>query len=124
MLHRIAHTLSNDSLQRPIDPRSEAGLWDIDVDGEIRMPLRPERNEFVNRYRGYRMRNLAPDYPPRLIGIANASNSERHLAVSDPVLIGNGEVVALVMAGGVSTPLLQITSAKAAAPAVPALESN
>lgn len=78
------------------------------------------RNEFVTRYRGYRMRSMAPDYPRVLVGIANAANSEKGMTQEPPVLIGNPEVASRVVAGGAVTPLLQFTPATA----VMALESH
>lgn len=78
--------------------------------------------EFVTRYRGYRMRSLVPDYPRVLTGIANAKNSERGAEQEPPVLIGNPEIAARVIAGGTATPLLQFTPASAVP--VMALESN
>lgn len=56
--------------------------------------------EFENRYRGYAMRSETPDYPPTLIGIAEAHNSRNGLATERPRLIGNAGIAAQVMHGG------------------------
>lgn len=68
------------------------------------------RNEFVNRYRAYRMRSETPDYPRTLIGMSEATNSKNGVAhVEAPTLIGNPEVAARVLQGGSTKPLLQVT---------------
>lgn len=64
------------------------------------------RNEFVSRYRGYKMRSETPDYPPVLIGLADAQNSRQGFGKSAPVLIGNAEQAKRVMLGGTDKPLL------------------
>ena len=56
--------------------------------------------EFENRYRGYAMRSETPDYPPVLIGIAQAHNEQKGHKSDLPRLIGNAEQAGLVMAGG------------------------
>jgi len=56
--------------------------------------------EFENRYRGYRMRGDRPDYPPILVGIADAHNAQAGFKAEPPVLIGNVEKAQAVMAGG------------------------
>lgn len=67
------------------------------------------RNEFVNRYRGYRMRSETPDYLPVLIGIAEAANSKAGFAIDAPLLIGNAKTAKAVLAGGSNKPLLGVT---------------
>jgi len=67
------------------------------------------RNEFVNRYRGYRMRSARPDYPHRLIGLAEAQNTREGLPIAPPILIGDVQQAKQVMAGGTPTPLLTLT---------------
>jgi hypothetical protein len=67
------------------------------------------RNEFVNRYRGYRMRSETPDYLPVLIGIAEAANSKAGFAIDAPLLIGNAKAAKAVLAGGSNKPLLGVT---------------
>lgn len=69
------------------------------------------RNEFSTRYRGYRVRSLAPDYPPVLIGIADAENGQRGFGDTQPVLIGAPDQARLVMERGSNRPMLQITQA-------------
>ncbi|WP_150587108.1 DUF6475 domain-containing protein, partial [Pandoraea communis] len=49
------------------------------------------KNEFVNRYRGYRGRSQVPEYPPLLIGIAETTNTRAGLQSQGPVLIGNAD---------------------------------
>ncbi|SCU75544.1 conserved hypothetical protein [Cupriavidus necator] len=67
------------------------------------------RNEFVNRYRGYRMRSETPDYPPHLIGMAEAQNAKSGFQVEAPLLLGNPEAAAKVMRQGSNAPLLTVT---------------
>ncbi|VVE68888.1 bacteriophage protein [Pandoraea anapnoica] len=67
------------------------------------------RNEFVNRYRGYRGRSQVPEYPPVLVGIAEAANTRNHFQSAAPVLIGNAEIARRVMLGGSATPLVGYT---------------
>lgn len=66
-------------------------------------------NEFVKRYRGYRLRREAADYPARLIGIHEAEN---HMAEA-PVLIGNPAKADAVLKGGSNAPLIGIHRAGA-----------
>ena len=67
------------------------------------------RNEFVNRYRGYRMRSEIPEYPPTLIGISEASNSKSGYAHTEPpMLIGNEERAKKVIGNGSDKPLLPV----------------
>jgi hypothetical protein len=67
--------------------------------------------EFQNRYRGYRMRDETPEYPPVLIGMANAHNSKAGFRENPPILIGDERKAALVRLGGTTTPLLGMKSA-------------
>ena len=69
------------------------------------------RNEFVNRYRGYRMRSERPDYPAHLIGIAEAANAKGNFMVAPPLLLGDAKQAQLVALGGTDKPLLQVTTA-------------
>lgn len=64
------------------------------------------RNEFVNRYRGYRMRSETPEYLPVLIGIAEAQNNRTGQKSAPPVLIGNPDVAQRVMLAGQDKPTL------------------
>jgi hypothetical protein len=70
------------------------------------------RNEFVNRYRGYRGRNQIPDYSPVLIGIAEAQNSKQGHAIEPPMLLGDAKRAEKVMIGGSSTQILAIEQMK------------
>ncbi|MDM8356657.1 DUF6475 domain-containing protein [Pandoraea communis] len=67
------------------------------------------KNEFVNRYRGYRGRSQVPEYPPLLIGIAETTNTRAGFQSQGPVLIGNAELAAAVQVGGTNTPLVGYT---------------
>jgi len=69
------------------------------------------RNEFVNRYRGFRERSGTPDYPRHLIGMAEANNSRAGMAVEAPTLVGDVKAARKVYMGGGDTPVLQITHA-------------
>lgn len=75
------------------------------------------RNEFVNRYRGYRGRSEIPEYPPVLIGVAEAHNRKSGFQVEAPVLIGNPDAARRVLAGGSSVPVLQFQQMAPAAAA-------
>lgn len=70
--------------------------------------------EFENRYRGYAMRGEVPDYPPVLIGIAQAYNEQKGYQSPSPTLIGVAENAQLVMKGGASAPMIGITRADTA----------
>ncbi|WP_250538781.1 MULTISPECIES: DUF6475 domain-containing protein [unclassified Caballeronia] len=65
--------------------------------------------EFVNRYRGYKMRSETPDYPPVLIGMAEAQNNRQGFESGAPVLIGNAEQAKRVLSGGTEKPLIAFT---------------
>ncbi|VVE47127.1 bacteriophage protein [Pandoraea communis] len=67
------------------------------------------KNEFVNRYRGYRGRSQVPEYPPLLIGIAETTNTRAGLQSQGPVLIGNADAARAIVAGGSDTPLVGYT---------------
>ena len=68
------------------------------------------KNEFSNRYRGYRSRSIVPDYPPVLVGMSEANNSkEGHQWNEAPTLIGNPKVAQDVMLLGTNKPMLAIT---------------
>ena len=71
---------------------------------------------FENRYRGYRMRGEIPEYPPVLIGIANAQNALDGRTREQPVLIGDGVRAKQVLAGGVTTPLIPMRVASEVTP--------
>lgn len=67
--------------------------------------------EFENRYRGYRMRDDTPEYPPVLIGMANAHNSQQGFRQNPPILIGDERRANTVRLGGTTAPLLGMKSA-------------
>lgn len=64
--------------------------------------------EFENRYRGYSARSETPEYPPVLIGISEAQNSQKGFEVEPPTLIGNPEQAKITLSGGTSVPLIGI----------------
>jgi hypothetical protein len=72
------------------------------------------RNEFVNRYRGYRGRSEIPEYPPVLIGLAEASNRKVGFDSEPPVLIGNPVTAQAVMQRGSNAPLLEFNQMRPA----------
>jgi hypothetical protein len=65
------------------------------------------KNEFVNRYRGYKMRSQTPDYPPVLIGISEANNGKRGYNIEAPTLVGDQAQARLVLSGGSNKPILE-----------------
>jgi hypothetical protein len=77
------------------------------------------RNEFVNRYRGYRMRSEIPEYVPVLIGMAEAANNEAGLRSQPPSLIGEARAAYAVMTGGGNKPLIEITQIRPQTPLLP-----
>lgn len=62
--------------------------------------------EFENRYRSYSTRGETPEYPPVLIGIAEAHNDANGLRSRAPRLIGNPSEAERVMSGGGNTDLI------------------
>lgn len=67
------------------------------------------RNEFETRYRGYKTRNDVREYPPRLVGLAEAQNEQKGFPSDPPVLIGNPEIARKVLENGSDKPALLIT---------------
>lgn len=64
--------------------------------------------EFQARYRAYRQRGEIPDYPPRLIGIANAQNGAQGEQKLPTILIGDPEKArAVILSGGSSVRLVK-----------------
>lgn len=84
------------------------------------------RNEFVNRYRGYRGRSEIPEYPPVLIGLAEANNRKGGFEIEAPILIGNPDLAQRVLTGGSNTPVLafQQMAPAAAAKALQLVDSR
>lgn len=62
--------------------------------------------EFENRYRGFKSRNEVPEYPPKLIGIAEAHNAKEGFTPPHPVLIGNKEKARAVQFCGTEKPMI------------------
>lgn len=90
---------------------TEMGGWiDLGRKTEDEWPF--VRNEFVNRYRGYKMRSEVPDYPPHLIGMSEAQNSKAGFRIDPPLLLGNPEMAATVARKGSDAQILQVTMAK------------
>lgn len=71
--------------------------------------------EFENRYRGYRMRNECPEYPPILVGLSEAQNAQAGFEGEGPTLIGDQMLAQRVVAYGSLQPLLQMCQASALA---------
>ncbi len=67
------------------------------------------RNEWINRYRGYRMRNEIPSYPSVLIGMTEAENKLQGWESGALILIGDTKTARLVLAGGTNMALLDFT---------------
>ena len=62
--------------------------------------------EFENRYRGYAMRGEKPEYPPVMIGMAEASNRSEGFSSQPPVLVGDETKALAVMQSGTEKPLI------------------
>lgn len=58
------------------------------------------RNQFVALYRSYRTRAVLPEYPPKLIGVAEAHNGSHGFRVAPPIMLGDQERAAAVLRGG------------------------
>jgi hypothetical protein len=89
----------------------------IDMGGWVYIGAKDEKEwpfvakEFQNRYRGYRMRDETPEYPPVMIGLANAHNSKTGFRENPPILIGDERKAHQVRMGGTTAPLLGMKSA-------------
>ncbi|WP_175804967.1 DUF6475 domain-containing protein [Burkholderia ambifaria] len=84
---------------------AEMGGWVlVGGKGEEEWPF--VRNEFVNRYRGYKMRSETPEYLPVLIGMAEAQNNRTGHKSQPPVLIGDARAAHRVMLAGQDKPML------------------
>ena len=57
--------------------------------------------EFENRYRGYTLRSEKPEYPPKLVGLAESMNTQTGFVAKPPRLIGNPVLAQRVFSGGV-----------------------
>lgn len=62
--------------------------------------------EFEQRYRTFASRGEKPEYPPVLIGQAEAENTRNGLGQEPPVLIGDADGALAVMQAGTSAPSL------------------
>lgn len=93
---------------------ADMGGWvEIGTKNEEEWPFL--RNEFVNRYRGFRGRSEIPEYPPVMIGICESQNSRQGFDVEPPLLIGDQGKAMQVLQMGSDKPLLQVTQADARA---------
>lgn len=66
------------------------------------------KNEFVNRYRGYRERHEAPEFPPVLLGIAESNNERAGFKSAAPMLIGDAGKAEQVLALGSTAQVVPI----------------
>lgn len=62
--------------------------------------------DFERLYLGYKQQGAIPNYPPRLIGKAEAANRERGYQTQPPVLLGDPARARLVSQGGSEKPAL------------------
>jgi hypothetical protein len=69
------------------------------------------QNQFENRYRGYVMRDEKPEYPARLIGVANAYNALNGFDLRPPMMIGDQIKAQMVLQGGSNLPSLEMKQA-------------
>jgi hypothetical protein len=70
--------------------------------------------EFQTRYRGYRMRPGAPEYPAKLTGAANAYNEANHQPPLPAILLGDIEKSKAVAKGGLGSAAPQLQHATTA----------
>lgn len=67
------------------------------------------QNEFVTRYRSYKMRGDTPAYPPRLVGLIDGENASKGYPEGPTILVGDCEVARRVMLGGSAVQRLAFT---------------
>lgn len=77
--------------------------------------------EFQNRYKGYSSRNERPEYPKKLLGMAEAQNTQLGFRTMPPRLIGDPERARLVFQQGAVADVRQVARLEDAAAAVAAL---
>lgn len=88
-----------------------------DIGGWVKLGSKEEkdwdfvRNEFVTRYRGYKMRSEVPEYAPVMVGTYEHENRKNGFPVDAPMLIGDAKVAALVLKRGTDAPQIGFTSA-------------
>ena len=76
--------------------------------------------EFQNRYKGYSSRNERPEYPKKLLGMAEAQNAQLGFRTMPPRLIGDPEQARLVFQQGAAPdtrPILRLEDVAAVATA-------
>ena len=71
---------------------------------EDEIPFRAK--DFERLYLGYKQQGAIPHYPPRLIGRAEASNSEHGFQTQPPLMLGDAKRAQLVYQGGSDKPAL------------------
>lgn len=88
----------------------ELGGWPKLCSTPTEKDLEFRGNEFVKRYRGYRMRSATPEYLRSLAGLNEQRNNQ--IGVETPVkLIGDADAARRVVDAGTKTPGLTVTTA-------------
>ena len=77
--------------------------------------------EFQNRYKGYSSRNERPEYPKKLLGMAEAQNTQLGFKTMPPRLIGDPAQARLVFQQGAAADVSPVARLEDAAAAVAAL---
>lgn len=90
VIHRVIHDM---------------GGW-IELCGKKETEWPFVQKEFENRYRGYRLHERTPDYPPRLTGLTEAQNARQGYPLDPPILIGDEARAKRVLSGGSKVTLL------------------
>ena len=77
-----------------------------------------KQNEFVNRYRAYKVRGTLPEYPPKLVGIVDGENRMRGFPPDDSHtrLVGDRDAAQRVLENGSGRPMLGIAPLARALP--------
>lgn len=65
--------------------------------------------EFENRYRGYKSKNEAIEYPKKLLGLYDAQNIQQGFKESEVILVGDKEKAKEVLMLGSDKPSLEFT---------------
>lgn len=94
----------------------------VEMGGWIKLGTKEEdewpfiAKEFENRYRSYRMRGEMPEFPPVLIGMANAHNGKEGMQRLPATLVGDQRLALAVQAAGSTGPIIPMQLAGAIAP--------
>jgi len=91
---------------------SDMGGW-IKLCGTESDALPFVSKEFIERYRGFAVKSERPEYPRKLIGLADADRQARGMHLDRVALIGAQEAAKAVLAGGSDAPALAYTEHKA-----------